>query len=213
MGTFMDLHIIIPTYNEADNLKNLVSALFSLSLSSGLKILVIDDNSPDGTGEISDDLVQDYPGHFSVLHRPGKLGLGTAYITGFHHALEAGADSIIQMDADFSHPPEKVVDLLAALAATDAALGSRYVPGGMVDERWPAWRKSLSAFGNIYAKNILRLPVNDATGPGGDGLYRLPLRIYLRRGALLFCGPPMGGFKDVVPHPGRGSPAGLADAL
>jgi dolichol-phosphate mannosyltransferase len=164
MGTFMNLHIIIPTYNEADNLKNLVSALFSLSLSSGLKILVIDDNSPDGTGEIADDLVQDYPGHFSVLHRPGKLGLGTAYITGFHHALEAGADSIIQMDADFSHPPEKVVDLLAALAATDAALGSRYVPGGMVDERWPAWRKSLSAFGNIYAKNILRLPVNDATG-------------------------------------------------
>jgi dolichol-phosphate mannosyltransferase len=164
MGTFMDLHIIIPTYNEAANLKDLVSALFSLSLPSGLKILVVDDNSPDGTGDIADDLTQDYQGCLSVLHRPGKLGLGSAYITGFNIALESGADSIIQMDADFSHPPEKVIDLLGTLATTDAALGSRYVPGGMVDECWPMWRKSLSAFGNIYAKNILRLPVNDATG-------------------------------------------------
>ena len=160
----MDLHIIIPTYNEADNLRKLVSALFSLPLTTGLKILVIDDNSPDGTGEIADELAQDHPGNLSVLHRPNKLGLGTAYITGFQMAIEAGADSIIQMDADFSHPPEKVVQLLGALATTDAALGSRYVPGGMVDERWPVWRKSLSAFGNSYAKNILRLPVNDATG-------------------------------------------------
>jgi dolichol-phosphate mannosyltransferase len=163
MGTFMDLHVIIPTFNEAENLKELVSRLFLLPI-PGLNILVIDDNSPDGTGEIADDLSHDHPGHLSVLHRPGKMGLGSAYITGFHHALEAGADSIVQMDADFSHPPEKLIELLAALVTTDAALGSRYVPGGMVDERWPYWRKSLSAFGNIYAKTILRLPVQDATG-------------------------------------------------
>lgn len=163
MGTINNLYVVIPTFNEAENLPDLVSVLFSLDI-VGLNILVIDDNSPDGTGEIAENLVRENPDRISVLHRPGKLGIGSAYITGFKTALEAGADSIVQMDADFSHPPEKIIELSQALAGSDVALGSRYIPGGMVDERWPAWRKGLSAFGNIYAKIILRLPINDATG-------------------------------------------------
>ena len=163
MGTINNLYVVIPTFNEAENLPDLVSVLFSLSI-AGLNILVVDDNSPDGTGEVAEHLARENPDRISVLHRPGKLGIGSAYITGFKTALEAGADSIVQMDADFSHPPEKIIALSQALARTDVALGSRYIPGGNVDERWPAWRKGLSAFGNVYAKTILRLPINDATG-------------------------------------------------
>jgi dolichol-phosphate mannosyltransferase len=163
MGTINNLYVVIPTFNEAENLPDLVSVLFSLDI-VGLNILVVDDNSPDGTGEIAENLVRENPDKISVLHRPGKLGIGSAYITGFKTALEAGADSIVQMDADFSHPPEKIIELSQALTGSDVTFGSRYIPGGMVDERWPAWRKGLSAFGNIYAKTILRLPINDATG-------------------------------------------------
>jgi dolichol-phosphate mannosyltransferase len=163
MGPFKDSYIIIPTFNEADNLPELVAALFSLPL-AGCNLVVVDDNSPDGTGEIAEGLARDYPDRIKVMHRAGKLGIGSAYITGFRTALQAGADAIVQMDADFSHPPEMVISLLDALASTDVALGSRYVPGGMLDEHWPIWRKGLSTFGNIYAKTILRLPIHDATG-------------------------------------------------
>lgn len=159
----MQLTIVIPTFNEAENLPRLVSALLALPLAC-LKILVVDDHSPDGTGQIAEQLAFEMAGRVSVLHRPGKLGLGTAYITGFHSALEAGAEAIGQMDADFSHPPEKIVHLLTALETYDVAMGSRYVPGGSVDERWPFWRKGLSAFGNFYARTLLDLPVHDATG-------------------------------------------------
>jgi dolichol-phosphate mannosyltransferase len=159
----VQLTVVIPTYNEAENLPKLVSALFDLNI-SGLKVLVVDDNSPDGTGEISEDLARFYAGCVSVLHRPGKQGLGTAYIAGFRQALQSGADAIGQMDADFSHPPELLGTLLSALGSYDLALGSRYVPGGAVDRQWPLWRKSLSAFGNFYARTILRLPVRDVTG-------------------------------------------------
>ncbi len=159
----MQKTVVIPTYNEAENLPKLVSALFDLPVSD-LSILVVDDNSPDGTGELAESLAARNPRRMSVVHRSGKMGLGTAYICGFRHALEAGAEAIAQMDADFSHPPEKLIDLLAVLQTCDAALGSRYVAGGAVDERWPAWRKGLSAFGNIYARVILGLPVQDATG-------------------------------------------------
>ncbi len=159
----MKLTIVLPTYNEAENLPKLVSALFLLPLPD-LNLLIVDDHSPDGTGEVAEALRQQYPGQIEVLHRAGKLGLGTAYIQGFGHALLAGAEAIGQMDSDFSHPPEKVAALLQALESCDVSLGSRYVPGGQLDDRWPFWRKGLSAFGNLYARAILRLPVCDTTG-------------------------------------------------
>jgi len=154
---------IIPTYNEAENLPKLVSAIFSLQVSD-LKLLIVDDNSPDGTGDIAERLSKEYAGSISVIHREGKLGLGTAYIHGFKFALQMGAEAIGQMDADFSHPPEKIIELMAALESCDIALGSRYIPGGGLDERWPFWRKALSKFGNTYAHTILSLPLHDVTG-------------------------------------------------
>jgi len=155
--------IVIPTYNEAENLPVLVPALFSLNLPS-LRILIVDDNSPDGTGQIGDDLGKQYQGQVEVLHRPGKMGLGTAYIQGFHHAIQQGAEAVGQMDADFSHPVDKIPELARALESCDVALGSRYIPGGSLDERWPLWRKGLSSFGNVYARAILGLPMKDITG-------------------------------------------------
>ncbi|MBN1537325.1 MAG: polyprenol monophosphomannose synthase [Anaerolineales bacterium] len=158
----MHITVVIPTYNEIDNLGKLVTALFSLDLPD-LSLLVVDDNSPDGSGEFAGQLAADNPNRIGVIHRAGKLGLGTAYITGFQQALNDGADAVIQMDADFSHPVEKIPELIQTLDECDVVIGSRYVPGGAVDERWPAWRKGLSAFGNFYARTILRLPVRDAT--------------------------------------------------
>lgn len=157
------LTMIIPTYNEASNLPVLVHGLFQLELPH-FKLIVVDDNSPDGTGKIADDLAGLHPGRIKVLHRTGKQGLGTAYIQGFQLALRAGAEAIGQMDADFSHPIEKIPLLLHALNGFDIAIGSRYVPGGSVDLNWPLWRKFLSAFGNFYARIILRLPLRDVTG-------------------------------------------------
>ena len=159
----MELTVVIPTYNEAENLPKLVSALFDLPLPQ-LCILIVDDNSPDGTGEMAEEIGRGAEGKLSVLHRPGKLGLGTAYISGFRKALEQGAEALAQMDADFSHPPELLAELYSVLQSCDVAMGSRYIPGGGVDERWPLWRKGLSSFGNIYARTILRLPVRDTTG-------------------------------------------------
>ena len=159
----MNTTIVIPTYNEAENLPVLVPALFSLNLPS-LRILIVDDNSPDGTGQIGDDLGKQYQGQVEVLHRPGKMGLGTAYIQGFHHAIQQGAEAVGQMDADFSHPVDKIPELAQALESCDVALGSRYIPGGSLDERWPLWRKGLSSFGNVYARAILGLPMKDITG-------------------------------------------------
>ncbi len=158
----MQITVIIPTYNEAENLPRLVSALFALPLLD-LKILVVDDNSPDRTGRLADELVERYPECVSVLHRPGKLGLRTAYLSGFQKAIAEGAEAICQMDADFSHDPQKLVEMAAALQHTDVVLGSRYVPGGSVDDNWPFWRKGLSAFGNFYARTILGFPLRDAT--------------------------------------------------
>jgi dolichol-phosphate mannosyltransferase len=165
----MRITVIIPTYNEVENLPRLVVKLFQLPL-DGIRLLVVDDNSPDGTGKVADQLAAEHAGSIDVLHRPGKLGLGTAYIQGFQHALATGAQAIAQMDADFSHPPEKLLELYDALQGCDIALGSRYIQGGSVDERWPLWRKGLSAFGNFYARTILGLPIRDATG--GFRLYR-----------------------------------------
>jgi dolichol-phosphate mannosyltransferase len=159
----VQLTVVIPTYNEAENLPKLVSVLFALPLAD-LLLIVVDDNSPDGTGTLADELALASGGRLSVLHRSSKLGLGTAYVSGFRHALKAGAQAVAQMDADFSHPPELLLKLLDTLESCDVAMGSRYIPGGAVDEHWPLWRKGLSSFGNIYARTILRLPVRDATG-------------------------------------------------
>lgn len=158
----MQLTVVTPTFNEAENLPKLVSALFALPIPC-LNLLVVDDNSPDGTGELADQIAKQDK-RITVLHRPGKLGLGKAYVAGFQQALRMGAEAVAQMDADFSHPPEKLVGLLDALCCYDLAMGSRYVPGGAVDERWPFWRKGLSTFGNLYARTLLDLPVRDATG-------------------------------------------------
>jgi dolichol-phosphate mannosyltransferase len=158
----VQITVVVPTYNEADNLPRLASALFALPL-DGLRLLVVDDNSPDGSGRLADALAGEFPGRLGVIHRAGKQGLGSAYVTGFRRALQEGAEAVCQMDADFSHPPEKLVELARALEQHDVAQGSRYVPGGSVDRQWPLWRKGLSAFGNFYARLILGLQVRDAT--------------------------------------------------
>jgi dolichol-phosphate mannosyltransferase len=157
------LTIVIPTYNEADNLPALARALWDLPL-PGTQLLIVDDGSPDGTGDLAEDLAREHPGRLSVIHRPAKLGLGSAYITGFRAALAAGAEAVGQMDADFSHSPHYLPGFLDMLELADVVLGSRYVPGGSVDQRWSAGRKMLSAFGNAYARLILNLRVRDATG-------------------------------------------------
>jgi dolichol-phosphate mannosyltransferase len=154
---------VIPTYNEAENLPTLIGVLLALDV-PGLQVLIVDDNSPDGTGEIADDLTRRYPDRVHVLHREGKLGLGTAYITGFRYALEQGAAYVIQMDADFSHSPSYIPQFLQAIEGYDVVVGSRYVAGGRLDERWSWWRYLLSWWANsIYTRLILGLRIKDAT--------------------------------------------------
>ena len=157
----MQITIVTPTYNEAENLPKLVSALFSLPLD--INILVVDDNSPDGTGQIADELAAAHSGRVDVLHRPGKMGLRSAYLNGFQKVLEGGAQAVVQMDADFSHDPVALVDMAKMLESCDVVFGSRYIEGGSVDKRWSIWRKYLSIFGNFYARTILGLPVHDVT--------------------------------------------------
>jgi dolichol-phosphate mannosyltransferase len=157
----MRITIVLPTYNEAENLPKLVSALLLLSLD--LSILVVDDHSPDGTGAIADELANRHTGKVSVLHRAGKLGLRSAYIEGFQKAFDLGAEAVVQMDADFSHDPAVLTEMARCVASYDVVIGSRYVKGGSLDERWPAWRKFLSAFGNFYARTILAFPLRDVT--------------------------------------------------
>jgi dolichol-phosphate mannosyltransferase len=174
----VNITFIVPTYNEAENLPKLVSAVFALPMPE-LHLLIVDDNSPDGTGKIADELKEQTAGRVDVIHRAGKLGLGTAYIQGFQYALAHGADAIGQMDADFSHPIDKIPELVALLDQCDFAIGSRYVAGGSLDENWPLWRKGLSAFGNIYARLILGLAIRDVTGGfklwKAETLRRMPL--------------------------------------
>lgn len=158
--------VVIPTYNEKENLPKIVEALFALGIPN-FHVLVVDDNSPDGTGQIAEDLaIQDpYTGHINVLHRKAKEGLGPAYKEGFKKAIQLGADYIIQMDADFSHQPKYIPQMLALAPKHDIIVGSRYMPGGSVDENWGPLRKLLSWFANrIYTATILGMPVKDATG-------------------------------------------------
>jgi dolichol-phosphate mannosyltransferase len=181
----MILTVIIPTYNEAENLTNLTASLLALPL-PGLRLLVVDDASPDGTGQIAERLAIEYPGRVNLLQQTHRFGYGQALISGFKHELELKADAIATLDADFSHPPELLPQMVEALKTYDVALGSRYVAGGQVDKDWPAWRKGLSRFGNFYARSILQLPMRDVTG--GFRVYRrevienLPLELLRSNG-------------------------------
>ncbi len=156
--------LILPTYDEAENLEALVEAALEQLASTGLAhtILVVDDNSPDGTGVIADRLSSQHAS-VEVLHRPAKEGLGRAYLAGFDRALSAGADLVMQMDSDFSHDPADIPRLIAAAGAADVVLGSRYVPGGGVTN-WALRRRILSRGGCAYARLILGVPVRDLTG-------------------------------------------------
>jgi len=155
--------VIIPTYNEAENLGKITSALFELNI-EGLEILNVDDASPDGTGQLADQLNLQYPDRFHVMHRSGKLGLGTAYIQGFKWAIEQGAQYIIHMDADFSHSPSYIPQMLALIPDFDVVVGSRYVKGGRLDERWSWYRRLLSWWANsVWVRIILGTKTKDST--------------------------------------------------
>lgn len=152
--------VIIPTFNEAENIERIVSRVRAAT--PGDHVLVVDDASPDGTGQIADRLASD-DGQVHVMHRPGKQGLGAAYIAGFRWGLARDYGVFVEMDADGSHQPEQLPQLLAALAGADLVLGSRWVPGGHV-LNWPASRKVLSRAGNRYVRVMLGIPLRDATG-------------------------------------------------
>ncbi|MEZ4861646.1 MAG: polyprenol monophosphomannose synthase [Caldilineaceae bacterium] len=170
------LTVVIPTYNEADNLPTMAAALLALPLPE-LQLLIVDDNSPDGTGAVADRLAASYnqtpplapaaPARprLRVIHRQGKGGLGTAYVKGMQQALDEGADYIVQMDADFSHSPTYIPQMLGVMLATnaDVVIGSRYVPGGTLDEGWGWWRRLLSWWANFYVRMILGLRIRDMT--------------------------------------------------
>ncbi len=153
--------LVLPTYNEAENLEPLVAAALA-NLPDSARALVVDDNSPDGTGELADRLAAAEP-RIDVLHRQEKEGLGPAYIAGFRHALAAGAGRIMEMDSDFSHDPADLPRLLAATDEADVAIGSRYVSGGGV-ENWSKLRQAISRGGSAYARTVLGLPIRDLTG-------------------------------------------------
>ncbi|HEY8469301.1 MAG TPA: polyprenol monophosphomannose synthase [Longimicrobiales bacterium] len=153
--------VIIPTYNERDNLPRLVPMV--LAQDPRLDVLVIDDASPDGTGQVADELAASNP-RVHVLHRPGKLGLGTAYLEGFRWGLERGYEYLFEMDADFSHDPAHLPQFLEAIRDCDVVLGSRYLHGRVTVINWPIGRLLLSYFANVYARLVTGLPVADATG-------------------------------------------------
>ena len=149
--------VCLPTYNERENLERMVEALGE----QGVRVLVIDDSSPDGTGEVADRLAAEL-GFVDVLHRPRKEGLGPAYLAGFRRALEGGAELILEMDCDFSHDPADVPRLISAAADADLVLGSRYVTGGRV-ENWGFGRRFVSAGGSLYARTLLGVGLRDLT--------------------------------------------------
>lgn len=157
--------VVIPTYNEAENIVAILDAVgaeLQRIRPDGFRILVVDDNSPDGTGTIADRLAAERP-YIEVLHRAGKSGLGQAYLAGFDRALEHGAELVLEMDADFSHDPRFLGSLLDAAESSDLVLGSRYVAGGAV-RNWGLLRRLISRGGGIYARTILGVSVHDLTG-------------------------------------------------
>jgi len=164
MATGFDhVYVVVPTYNEADNIHRLITELLALPV-TGLEVLIVDDGSPDGTGQMVDTLAAT-DSRIHCLHRTGKQGLGTAYVAGFKWALAHNAEVVIQMDADFSHSPRYIPEMLTALPNFDSIIGSRYASGGKLDERWSIWRKLLSWWANsVWVHVILGTSVHDNTG-------------------------------------------------
>ncbi|MDI6807395.1 MAG: polyprenol monophosphomannose synthase [Candidatus Eisenbacteria bacterium] len=156
----MKITVVIPTYNEKENIRSLLSRI--LQLPHEINVLIVDDNSPDGTGEIGEELGK-ADGRIRVLHRERKMGLGSAYVAGFRQALNDGADVVMEMDADFSHDPSEISKLIGAMDDCDLVLGSRYIHGVTV-VNWPLGRLILSYMANVYTRVITGLPVRDATG-------------------------------------------------
>jgi glycosyltransferase involved in cell wall biosynthesis len=160
--------VVVPTYNERENIERLVPQLLELDICPAhLTVCVVDDHSPDGTGEYADQLAA-ANARVEVIHRPGKLGLGTAYIAGMRHAMAHGADAVLTMDADFSHHPRYIPSMVKAISAADLVIGSRYVPGGQV--LYPFHRRLLSRGANAFARLMLGLQAGDCTA--GFRLYR-----------------------------------------
>ncbi len=164
--------VVVPTYNEIENLQLLVESILSMT-PPHLEILVVDDGSPDGTGELADSLVRDQT-RCHVLHRKKKLGLGTAYVEGFNWGMDQGFEALIEMDADFSHHPRYLISMLQNLEQNDVVIGSRYVSGGGT-LNWGLGRKLLSRGGSLYARTILKAPISDFTG-GFNGWKRQVLQ-------------------------------------
>jgi dolichol-phosphate mannosyltransferase len=178
----MNAVVIIPTYNERDNIPPLVDALLR---HDGVRVLVVDDQSPDGTGAVADDVARHHPGRVDVLHRTSTRGFGRSYIDGIKRAMAGGADLICQMDADFSHDPARLPDLLAAAEHADVVIGSRYVPGGAV-VNWPRRRLLLSRFANLYVRAVTHVQTRDCTSGyrcwRRDALASLPLDQFVSDG-------------------------------
>lgn len=151
--------IIVPTYNERENISRLLPEL--MALGPDIRVLVVDDNSPDGTGKLADELAAEY-GRISVLHRPGKLGLGSAYVAGFKYAVQQDVDCVFEMDADFSHDPAMIPRFIEEIASCDVVIGSRYISGINV-VNWPMSRLLLSYFANIYTRVVTGMTIRDAT--------------------------------------------------
>jgi dolichol-phosphate mannosyltransferase len=161
--TRMNIVVVVPTFNEAENIEALVAELLALGL-EGLRVLVVDDDSPDGTGKLADTLAARHPDRVNVMHRYDRRGFGLAYVDGFRAALAYGADAIIQMDADFSHSPRYIPQFLEVLPDADVVVGSRYVSGGSLDDQWGWWRRFLSWWANaVYTRLLLGLHVRDGT--------------------------------------------------
>lgn len=165
-----DSLVLVPTYNEVENLEPLVTRVLQLP---GFDLLVIDDNSPDGTGDLADRLAARWPDRLKILHCPGKQGLGRALLRGFRYALSTRYEHIFQMDADLSHDPGHLVEMRRTLERGDVVIGSRYCSGGRV-AGWSAWRQALSRLGSVYASLLLGLPLKDLTG-GFKGFHRYVL--------------------------------------
>jgi dolichol-phosphate mannosyltransferase len=167
--------VIVPTYNERDNLPTLVEGLLG---HPNVRMLIVDDESPDGTGAVADDLAARHPGRIDVMHRVDRRGLGRSYIDGIKRAIQEPVDVICQMDADLSHDPRHLPDLVAAIDRGDVVIGSRYVPGGRI-VNWPMRRRLLSRLANIYIRQITRIGARDCTSGyrcwRRDALARLPL--------------------------------------
>lgn len=178
------VQVIVPTYNEAENVGALVPMLLDLPVDLG--VIVVDDNSPDGTGALAEALAAEHPGRVTVVHRSGKLGLGTAYLAGFAVALERGAQFVMTMDADFSHHPRYIPAMVAAgQAGADLVIGSRYAPGG-TNPDFPLYRQALSQGANLLARTLLGLHARDATA--GFRCYRRDVLEALPLGSIFSSG-------------------------